>query len=197
MCIRDSIKRDPTAPHYKFHDDPYLIPVSNHAKRTFALSQESGRKAAMWVMEQHPELFHRIEADPPIEVSIWHSYFVIVCTKNTWFLSPWIDRHSCQNRHMTNSMILMKLYFWKPLGQLRSMTLFKFTNFCWKWMPVSVIENTRSWVLNYYSFWRIDEQNAVLLILLLEKLCCKFMLLFFFSHFWRNKIMFARVDLFF
>ncbi|XKL59289.1 hypothetical protein PGB90_000305 [Kerria lacca] len=66
-ALASTIKRDPTAPHYKFHDDPYLIPISNSSKRIFALSQESGRKTAMWVREKHAELFQHREAEPPIE----------------------------------------------------------------------------------------------------------------------------------
>lgn len=61
------MKRDPTAPHYKFHDDPYLIPASSHAKRSYALAQEAGRKAAAWIKEEHAELFKHRNADPFIE----------------------------------------------------------------------------------------------------------------------------------
>lgn len=43
---------DPTAAQYKYHDDPYLIPSSNVTKRTFAMSQEAGRKAAKWIRQQ-------------------------------------------------------------------------------------------------------------------------------------------------
>lgn len=71
QALATTIKRDPTAAHYKFHDDPYLIPVSNATKRMYALSQESGRKTAMWILEKHPELFQSREADPPIEVRIF------------------------------------------------------------------------------------------------------------------------------
>lgn len=28
-CLETTISRDPTAAHYKYHDDPYLIPMSN------------------------------------------------------------------------------------------------------------------------------------------------------------------------
>lgn len=62
-------KTDPTAAHYKYHDDPYLIPLSNNNKRIYALAQESGRKAARWIRDEHPELFQHREAEPPIEVN--------------------------------------------------------------------------------------------------------------------------------
>lgn len=47
-----TVGHDPTAAHYKYHDDPYLIPSSNVTKRTFAMSQEAGRKAAKWIRQQ-------------------------------------------------------------------------------------------------------------------------------------------------
>lgn len=66
-ALESTISRDPTAAHYKYHDDPYLIPMSNIGKRTFAMAQEAGRKAAYWVRQQNPHLFNHREADPIIE----------------------------------------------------------------------------------------------------------------------------------
>ncbi|XP_057322268.1 protein PTCD3 homolog, mitochondrial-like isoform X1 [Microplitis mediator] len=66
-ALERTIKRDPTAPRYKYHDDPYLIPLSNMSKRSFALAQEAGRKAAMWIRQQHANLFQHRVADPVIE----------------------------------------------------------------------------------------------------------------------------------
>lgn len=56
-ALSATVGTDPTAPHYKYHDDPYLIPTSNMSKRTYAMAQEAGRKAARWVCQEHPELF--------------------------------------------------------------------------------------------------------------------------------------------
>ncbi|KAH8407623.1 hypothetical protein KR222_008248 [Zaprionus bogoriensis] len=67
QALASTVGRDPTAPHYKYHDDPFLIPMSNVAKRTYALSKEAGRKAANWIKEEHRELFLHQEAEPPIE----------------------------------------------------------------------------------------------------------------------------------
>lgn len=67
QALASTIKRDPTAPHYKFHDDPYLIPSSNFAKRSYALAQEAGRKAAIWVKQEHSDLFQHRNAEPFIE----------------------------------------------------------------------------------------------------------------------------------
>ncbi|XP_043266912.1 protein PTCD3 homolog, mitochondrial [Venturia canescens] len=66
-ALEKTIKRDHTAPHYKFVDDPYLSPISNRGKRAFALSKEAGRKAAMWIHAEHAELFTERLADPEIK----------------------------------------------------------------------------------------------------------------------------------
>ncbi|EFX86877.1 hypothetical protein DAPPUDRAFT_221711 [Daphnia pulex] len=66
-ALASTVKRDPTGPHYKFHDDPYLIPASSHAKRTYALAQEAGRKAASWIKQEHADLFNQRNAEPFIE----------------------------------------------------------------------------------------------------------------------------------
>ncbi|XP_066247105.1 small ribosomal subunit protein mS39 [Euwallacea similis] len=66
-ALESTIKQDPTAAHYKYHDDPYLIPNNNIAKRSYAMAQEAGRKAAHWVRSENPELFNHRECDPPIE----------------------------------------------------------------------------------------------------------------------------------
>lgn len=65
-ALESTISRDTTAAHYKYHDDPFLIPMSNTGKRVFAMAQESGRKAAQWVRAQHSDLFQHMESDPPI-----------------------------------------------------------------------------------------------------------------------------------
>lgn len=66
-ALESTVGRDPTAAHYKYYDDPFLIPTSNIGKRTFALAHESGRKAAHWVRKQHPNLFQHHEAHPYIQ----------------------------------------------------------------------------------------------------------------------------------
>lgn len=69
-ALESTIKRDPTAAHYKYHDDPFLIPMSNLGKRAFAMAQEAGRKAAHWVRQENAELFQHQEADPMIKAFI-------------------------------------------------------------------------------------------------------------------------------
>ncbi|XP_054713008.1 protein PTCD3 homolog, mitochondrial-like [Uloborus diversus] len=72
-ALASTISKDYTAPRYKYEDDPYFIPASNVAKRAFALSKESGKKAARYFLEKYPELFkcntsvpHIKAFDPPV-----------------------------------------------------------------------------------------------------------------------------------
>ncbi|KAK7874266.1 hypothetical protein R5R35_006301 [Gryllus longicercus] len=66
-ALAATVTRDTTAPHYKYQDDPFLTPSSNVGKRTFAMAKESGKKAARWVQNQHPELFQHKVSFPFIE----------------------------------------------------------------------------------------------------------------------------------
>lgn len=59
-ALSQTVGYDPTAPHFKYHDDPYLTPMSNVGKRTFALALESGRKSAKWIRQNHHNLFRVI-----------------------------------------------------------------------------------------------------------------------------------------
>lgn len=56
-ALSQTVGQDPTAAHFKYHDDPFLIPTSNVGKRTFAMALESGRKSAKWIRQEHSELF--------------------------------------------------------------------------------------------------------------------------------------------
>jgi len=63
------VGKDDTAPAYQFHDDPYLIPYNSMRKIDYVLSKDSGRKAARYVLDRHPELFEKnlIEMQPKIK----------------------------------------------------------------------------------------------------------------------------------
>lgn len=56
--LSKTVGRDPTAVHFKYHDDPYLIPTSLYTREQYALSQESGKQAAQWIRREHAELFN-------------------------------------------------------------------------------------------------------------------------------------------
>lgn len=56
--LSKTIGKDPTAVHYKYHDDPYLMPTSLYNREQYALSQESGKQTAKWIKQQHAELYN-------------------------------------------------------------------------------------------------------------------------------------------
>lgn len=56
--LSKTVGRDPTAAHYKYHDDPYLIPTSLFNREQYALSHESGKQAAQWIRREHAVLFN-------------------------------------------------------------------------------------------------------------------------------------------
>lgn len=67
-ALAGTVGTDTTAPQYKYHDDPWLIPYKNSMKRDYTLAKEAGRNAARFVLENHPDLFihNRIRMEPPI-----------------------------------------------------------------------------------------------------------------------------------
>lgn len=56
--LSKTVGRDPTAAHFKYHDDPFLMPTSLFNREQFALSQESGRQTAKWIKQEHAKLFN-------------------------------------------------------------------------------------------------------------------------------------------
>lgn len=56
--LSKTVGRDPTAVHYKYHDDPFLMPTSLYTRDQYALSQESGKQAAQWIRREHAQLFN-------------------------------------------------------------------------------------------------------------------------------------------
>uniref|UniRef100_A0A673CKD7 Small ribosomal subunit protein mS39 n=1 Tax=Sphaeramia orbicularis TaxID=375764 RepID=A0A673CKD7_9TELE len=58
--------RDPTAYRYQFQDDPFLSPRTSSEFTLFSLSQESGRSAAKFFINNNPKLFTKDFAEPHI-----------------------------------------------------------------------------------------------------------------------------------
>lgn len=56
--LSKTVGKDRTAAHYKYHDDPYLMPNSLYSREQFALSQEAGKQAAKWIKSQHADLYN-------------------------------------------------------------------------------------------------------------------------------------------
>uniref|UniRef100_A0A1B0CTC8 Small ribosomal subunit protein mS39 n=1 Tax=Lutzomyia longipalpis TaxID=7200 RepID=A0A1B0CTC8_LUTLO len=63
-------KPDPTSVHYQYHDDRYLIPYSNQRRKSYALSEESGRNAAKWLHKKYADLFKYSKGEPMIEAYV-------------------------------------------------------------------------------------------------------------------------------
>lgn len=56
--LSKTVGRDPTAAHFKYHDDPYLTPTSLYNREQFALSQEASKQTAQWIKQQHGQYFN-------------------------------------------------------------------------------------------------------------------------------------------
>ncbi|RWS12838.1 protein PTCD3-like protein [Dinothrombium tinctorium] len=76
-ALASTVSRDFTAAHYKYMDDPFLLPsksvdvvsftlFAKSSFRAYALSKESGRKAARYFLNTYPELFFRDDAEPKV-----------------------------------------------------------------------------------------------------------------------------------
>ncbi|NWY50633.1 PTCD3 protein, partial [Chionis minor] len=66
QTLASTVKRDPTAAHYMFQDDPFLMPRNAANSRLFSLSKESGRNAAKYIIEHFPQYFDKNFAEPNI-----------------------------------------------------------------------------------------------------------------------------------
>ncbi|NXW96880.1 PTCD3 protein, partial [Larus smithsonianus] len=58
--------QDPTAAHYMFQDDPFLMPRNAANARLYSLSKEAGRNAAKYIIKQFPQYFDKTFAEPNI-----------------------------------------------------------------------------------------------------------------------------------
>lgn len=78
-ALANTVGADPTAAHYKYHDDPYLTPYSESNKQTFALAQESGRKTARWIKNEHADLF-QVNSLFPSVIGMISSILWFICS---------------------------------------------------------------------------------------------------------------------
>lgn len=60
------MNRDPTAYPYQFQDDPYLSPRTSSEFSLYSLSEESGRSAAKFFINNNPKFFTKDFAEPHI-----------------------------------------------------------------------------------------------------------------------------------
>ncbi|XP_064007777.1 small ribosomal subunit protein mS39 [Pogoniulus pusillus] len=66
QTLASTVRRDPTAAHYMFQDDPFLMPRNAANSRLFALSKESGRNAARYIIKHFPQYFDKTFAEPDV-----------------------------------------------------------------------------------------------------------------------------------
>lgn len=65
-ALASTVHRDPTAYPYQFQDDSYLSPRTSAEFKLFSLSQESGRAAAKYFVNNNPQFFTKDFAEPHI-----------------------------------------------------------------------------------------------------------------------------------
>ncbi|NXU55668.1 PTCD3 protein, partial [Turnix velox] len=66
QTLASTVKRDPTAAHYMFQDDPFLLPRNAASARLYSLSKEAGRNAAKYIIQQYPQYFDKTFSEPNI-----------------------------------------------------------------------------------------------------------------------------------
>ncbi|XP_007439313.2 pentatricopeptide repeat domain-containing protein 3, mitochondrial [Python bivittatus] len=67
QTLASTVNRDITAVHYRFQDDPYLIPRNSLEHHFFSMSKASGQNAAKHIINTHPEFFEKDYAEPHIQ----------------------------------------------------------------------------------------------------------------------------------
>ncbi|KAM4621416.1 small ribosomal subunit protein mS39 isoform 1-T2 [Polymixia lowei] len=65
-ALSSTVNRDHTAYQYQFQDDPYLSPRTSAEFKLYSLSQESGRAAAKYFVDNNPKFFTKDFAEPHI-----------------------------------------------------------------------------------------------------------------------------------
>lgn len=65
-ALASTVNRDPTAYQYQYQDDPYLSPRTSSEFTLYSLSQESGRAAAKYFINNNPKFFTKDFAEPHI-----------------------------------------------------------------------------------------------------------------------------------
>ncbi|XP_027547036.1 pentatricopeptide repeat domain-containing protein 3, mitochondrial [Neopelma chrysocephalum] len=66
QTLASTVNRDPTAAHYMFQDDPFLMPRNAANSRLYSLSKESGKNAAKYIIKNFPQYFDKTFAEPNV-----------------------------------------------------------------------------------------------------------------------------------
>ena len=99
-ALSETVKKDYTGFHYKYHDDPYMLPRNNLEKRSFALARESGRSSARYFLNKYPQLFHRDNAEPKVPAFSYKDVYDESMTFSLEDLEIAIDK-----REVTNAVV--------------------------------------------------------------------------------------------
>jgi len=65
-ALASTVKYLPEEPSTAFHDDPHLMPRHKDDRMLFPLATISGRNTAKFLLNKHPELFYRDDAEPKV-----------------------------------------------------------------------------------------------------------------------------------
>mgnify|MGYP001005072986 CR=1 FL=1 len=66
-ALASTVKHIPELPESSLLDDPFLLPLKFSDKRRYILAKLNGVQAAKFILNKHPELFYRDDAEPKIE----------------------------------------------------------------------------------------------------------------------------------
>lgn len=69
-ALSATVKYLPKEPEPSIIDDPFLLPTRPGSRRIYMLSRLSGVKTAQFLLNKHPELFYRDDAEPKVEAFI-------------------------------------------------------------------------------------------------------------------------------
>jgi pentatricopeptide repeat domain-containing protein 3 len=65
-ALASTVKHVPSEPDQLLQDDPYLLPIRPALRNIYSLSRLSGKNAAKFILNKHPELFHRDISEPKV-----------------------------------------------------------------------------------------------------------------------------------
>lgn len=82
---------------YNYFHDPFLAPKNQRELKNYALSRESGVKAANYFMKNYPQLFYRDQAEPKIEKFSYPDVFNDQMEFNLDDIQSSIDKRNVSN----------------------------------------------------------------------------------------------------
>eukprot|EP00095_Tigriopus_kingsejongensis_P007685 maker-scaffold1144_size59710-snap-gene-0.12 protein:Tk07685 transcript:maker-scaffold1144_size59710-snap-gene-0.12-mRNA-1 annotation:"GF11198" len=108
-CLAGNVGHDFTAPDYRYHDDPYLIPYHSTRKRQYMMAKQGGKSAARYVLDRHPELFNQnlIESVPKIQEFMPRAIFD-ESQANVELLKTFVAGHNVEEATQTYMALLEK-----------------------------------------------------------------------------------------